>query len=198
MLTKQQFDKLIPKTVLNVLNLNVWLAGGSLELLVNKDAKIKDYDLFFRHNVNFNEALVDLLKAGCKVEYACPEGELFNLSIPNSSKVVQLINSHYFRSMTDLVDSFDFVCCMAAYNGDSFYCHNNFERCVTNRMLTINRITYPVASFNRMKRYVGKGYKVSETVALQLLESMKVAVSNNVDDNGYVSFDKELAFYPID
>jgi len=70
-----------------------------------------------------------------------------------------------------LIDSFDFTACQAAYDGVSVDIAKRMIKSVKLKRLYVNKITFPVASINRMFKYKQKGYHVSEkTIADMVME----------------------------
>jgi hypothetical protein len=89
--------------------------------------------------------------------------------------------------MEQLISTFDFTLCMAAYDGSQivldrrFLKHNKYGR------LGINTVTYPVATINRIHKYRNKGFTMYEADLVELVAQ----ISNQ-------SFDSERLMLYID
>lgn len=145
-------------------NPGVWLAGGAARSLITNE-RVSDYDLFF-HDHTDRDATIDRLRAiGYSKVFECPKGELQTWKGKNTPKV-QLITKRYYADMHDLINSFDFTVCKFATEarGTSggarvVIRHAEDEFDAVNRYLRIWKIEYPIATLNRIQKYLAKGYK---------------------------------------
>lgn len=147
----------------------VWLAGGALRTLIHHTEKISDFDLFFNTKEKLWQVNEKLKEDGFRCVFECPKGELFTYK--KRDLKIQCIAKKYYKDSIELVDSFDFTVCQAAYDGVSVDIAKRMIKSVKLKRLYVNKITFPVASINRMFKYKQKGYHVSEkTIADMVME----------------------------
>lgn len=145
----------------------VWVAGGALRTMFCPTEAVSDYDLFFRSKAHMNVVRNRLEDDGFRCVFACPKGELFTYKW--RSVKVQLIAKRFYSSARDLIESFDFTVCQAAFDGRSVTLTKEMIKSVKTKKLYVNTITYPVASLNRMMKYKEKGYFVGEDVLREIV-----------------------------
>jgi hypothetical protein len=146
----------------------VWLAGGSLRTVIDPTHDVADYDLFFA-NARLAEGVVKQLEImGWTVVWQCPKGELTTLKDEDDTKI-QCITKRYYRTMSELIHSFDFTVCMAAYDGEVFEFDPRFIRHVKRKRLSINAVTFPVATINRIYKYRARDFVMYEQDVVDLV-----------------------------
>ena len=159
----------------------IFLAGASLQALVCPEDDIVDYDIFFtdKNMVIYAEAM--LKQRGFKIDgfvFADP----FMHTYRKGSVVVQLIFKEIYRSVEHCLNTFDFNCTLFAYSKGEL---TTTMRAVTNvkdKVLTINELLYPVSTWERIGKYMGrKGYSLSLEVEEQIKEAVR-------DDEGHSYF----------
>lgn len=183
---KSRFSKIAPIWALGIIGKGCFLAGGSIRtLLVDEEAS--DFDLFFETktfeekqkefsvDVNFestsaevkNECIYServlevrsiLEREKFKLIFSCSEGKLFTYAKDNLK--IQLILEKY-GIPENLIGDFDFNACKAAFDGEFLYIPKEFVRDVKTKKLSINVVTYPVATIKRLIKYSNKGYNVN-------------------------------------
>ena len=96
-----------------------------------------------------------------KTTFECPEGKLTTFQ-HNSLGKIQLINARTYESIEELFRVFDFhVCQFALYreNFETKLATNRLAiRSVKKKVLTLNNVTYPVATMNRLYKYQQYGF----------------------------------------
>lgn len=164
---------------------DVVLAGGSLRKLFDLREKIEDYDLFFICNAANFKTLVSITKrklidAGYVLIFECENQELFTYISGNNK--IQLIAKQPYSSVGELLESFDFTCCCMAYDGKTFYIHVDAIRSIKNKVIYVNKITYPLSSIKRLLRFSGKGYKINDALeeTVRQINQMRLNENNMV------------------
>lgn len=167
-------DKLDKNVVQMIMNIDsLVLAGGAMRSLISND-EISDYDLFLIDSHHKESIKSNIVKAWensseGKIIFKCPQGKLYTFMTKDRVKI-QLIDKRPYKDCDDLVNSFDFTACSAAWDGQRFYKHRRFAFDVINKRLNINSIQYPVATLKRMGKYQLKGYSLTSQAALDLVE----------------------------
>lgn len=142
----------------------VFLAGGALRTIIDKNDEVCDYDIFFYDLADVDAIKKMLLNAEFNLYYACPEDKLFSYiySVDESFCIkVQLICEQAYDDPIDCISQFDFGACAAALTSDKFYCYDVFINNVRNKTITLLSLPFPLASFKRAAKYAAKGYNIS-------------------------------------
>ncbi len=159
---------------LELLNKDVFLAGGSIRsfLMKNTETKINDYDIFFLNLSLVNSVREKLVVAGAKLIFQCPEGKLFTYKFPDEGYVdiddyragmkIQLICERAYIDPVQCIMSFDMGACMGAFDDEYLYIASQMVKDVVSKNLTLNILTYPIATLKRIIKYNRKGYKTSD------------------------------------
>lgn len=156
---------------------NAILAGGSIADMFC-DRKVNDYDLYFRtpedaydvykflHNQTDN--IVNISKRA--------------LTFGNCGSVVQLVFMDYYNTPEELFDNFDFTVCMGAYDfaNDKWCFSDRFVVDNCNKRIVVNKNTpWILNSFDRVDKYIEKGYKIEKRELLKMgLLASKIESSN--------------------
>lgn len=138
-----------------------WLAGGALRAHFSRD-EVKDFDLFFSDESYALMAELLLAQLGGECTFRCPAGELSTWRLYGMQ--IQCVKVRYYHTMEQLVDSFDFTMTMFATDGVTLVTSRRAIRDARDKALNINRVTYPVATLNRMCKFVKRGYRRSPTM----------------------------------
>lgn len=183
-LRRMRFSKIACFWSLGLFDHGAFLAGGSLRTLIS-DEEVSDFDVFFswlspiitpenqnpcleiplgtatpeipRYS-NVEAIKRKLEKEKFKLIFSCPEGKMF--SYKKGDMKIQLILEITDRPQ-QIIEQFDFNACCAAFDGEFFYYSKEFIRDVKTKKLSINQITYPVATIKRMVKYAAKGYNIN-------------------------------------
>jgi len=140
----------------------VVLAGGALRKIIDHKDVTCDYDIFFLDQSRVDTTLTALNDHGYTKVFECPRGKLHTY-IQGSNKI-QICSEFFYQDYETLLKSFDFYACMFLYDGDKMYFYPQSVRDVTRKIVTINRVTYPVATMNRLMKYNKKGYYVGDAI----------------------------------
>jgi len=132
------------------------LAGGSLRSVIDKST-VQDYDLFTTKDVGEFKSILRF--DGAKIVFECPNGELVTARWgPFKIQVVKIPTA---ISPLSLLESFDIIPSMLALDSrDNLWAHSKTIMCATRRIVLLNRITYPIATVGRIRKFESKGYQV--------------------------------------
>lgn len=154
---------LMPFLQCNLLNNDVWLAGGALRAIIAGEA-ISDYDLFFRNGLVAAKTRVEIESLGAETIFKCPEGKLTTYMLHGMK--IQCITENFYPSMEELIDTFDITACRYATDGTRFISTYSAVRDTLKRKINLHRVDFPVASMKRIAKYANKGYVMTSKAAL--------------------------------
>jgi hypothetical protein len=189
---RSRFSKVAAFLNLGILGEGVFLAGGALRTLIDKKEDVSDFDVFFEPNkgvmldgqgnifigharVIQTRYLLEKEKFVCIFE--CPAGELYTY-VKDGMKI-QLITVS-FRPPKETILSFDFGACQAAYDGGTFICTPQFIRNIITKKLSVELVTFPVATIKRMLKYAKKGYNINDA-AVEFMQKVSGITFNEAD-----------------
>ena len=163
---ERRFKMLRDFLSLRLVSESVFIAGGSLQTLVNKDIAINDYDLFFTDKTVAAMVKKRLDFMGADLIFECPAGDLSTYKLDDMK--IQLITKFYYKNMEQLISTFDFRASMWAYDGKQLCVTRGAVKDTLKKQVNLNAVTFPVATLNRMIKYAArKGFYVTpQTVDL--------------------------------
>ena len=149
------------------------IAGGAVRTFLLQDENPNDFDVFIIGDDAELKAklLLFLTNLGQNI-FTCPEGHLY--SYQTEIVKIQLITPTIYLSISDLLDTFDLTPCRAAFDGGFAYLDKQFIRDVKKKVLNIHRVSYPVATMNRIFKYKTYGYNT-----IQAVEDFVLSVHEN-------------------
>ena len=168
---------------------NVCLAGGAGRRFFGEQ-ETADWDLFFI--IGEEDKLLEkdkvsdyLISIGFKVIFLCPEDQL--RSFARDGEKVQLIDIQEYISPEELLNSFDINAGRFGYFKGSLYFDRAALRDFRRKHISLNKLTFPVASINRVGKYRQKGYKTTFAAQdfVRLLKEM-VDAGIEIDDTVYI------------
>lgn len=159
-LLKQSKFKKLNQDVLNLIfkNNELILAGGALRNIIDPNETIVDYDIFFQKEIDIKKIIKKFNEINFFVEWECPKGELYNLS--NGKEKVQLILPNNPKPPNEWLDEFDINAGRIALTKDLFYIDKNAISDIKKKLITLNKVSFPVATFFRIYKYKNKGYRI--------------------------------------
>lgn len=135
---------------------NIVLAGGSLRTFVDPKDQVQDFDLFFlgEEIKEAKDKLEEKIKAkGGKKSFQCKEDELRSFELHGMKIQLISIKNKKYSSVEHILDSFDINASRFALTteGSYFYLHFTEQsvRDVKRKHITINAVTYPVATIKK-------------------------------------------------
>jgi hypothetical protein len=172
----------------------VIIAGGAItSLFTNSD--VNDLDVYFRSE----EQLVRVIAAIYQDDNF--SGELFDIAdqysmvyngnsqrtlmFKNAEQHVQFMTFRYFDKVEEIFDTFDFTCCMGAYDfkHKRFALHKDFLKHNAQKYLKFHKGTaYPIMSLMRVDKYRKKGYDISKAELLRICATCMNLSINSWED----------------
>jgi len=162
-----------------------FIAGGCFKNIF-KNERIKDLDIFFHNDSDFNKAN-EFFKSN--------EEYIFNYENPNTVSYknkktnirVELIR-HTYGTPIEIISMFDFSITRYAYskkeeNNEIVY-YNVFvdvffADLINNKLVIDGELKFPISSFERSYRYRSYGYGLCKESKSKLIEALQTA---NIDD----------------
>lgn len=173
-INENKLEKL--KFIQPFLSLHINLAGGALTTLIDPTLEIADLDLFFvnlfgadKKNVKDNLETKIIREFKYEKSFQCKEDELRTFLNPdpeNFPKIqfIDLKKKVYF-SAEDIINEFDINAGRIAYDGEFIHLKFAALRDIMHKHISLNKVTYPISTINRIAKYSRKGYKT--TIAAQ-------------------------------
>lgn len=169
---RKRMQRLVASGVFSVLDSDTQavlapiLAGGAVRSVIN-DEEIKDFDLFIWAGspVEFDARKIQLVEWADKQEhwrniFRCPEGLMFTYIARGIGKV-QIITPRWYNSVADILDSFDFDICKGYYTpATGITVMPEILTAIKNRVVSLNKVSYPLATMRRMYKYKTHGYDI--------------------------------------
>jgi hypothetical protein len=155
-------SELSPFLKLDIINDNVWLAGGAIRSVINKEP-IFDYDLFFKTTIDAANTRVKLEGMGADIKFKCPLGLLTTYMLDDMK--MQCITENFYPSLESLIDTFDITACRYATDGKKIYTRYSSVRDTISKKINFHRVDFPVATMKRVAKYAAKGYTFTSNAA---------------------------------
>lgn len=149
---------------------NAMIAGGAIRS-VFCNTEINDVDVYFRNSNDAAQALAHLKDFSTLVSFTEKSATLYKSQGGKSGNLIQLIFFKYFDGPEDIFKTFDFDCCMGAYDFQKkdFILHDNFLLSNLERTIKINVNTaFPIISLLRVEKYKQYGYKIPQREIVKL------------------------------
>lgn len=137
-----------------------WIGGGAIRRTLIGQPLDSDFDFFFRSKDRFDKWLAEKPKTMNVTRetkhHVQLEGTIGDSQLPI---VVQGINFQYYPDGAPTIpDSFDYTITQFVLSGKSLYTTDIALWDLGRKKLSINKITYPVASMRRMLKYTKQGF----------------------------------------
>lgn len=145
---------------------NCFIAGGFIRNLFT-NSEINDVDIYFRsqkdlEGILFNEFENNYIVSATKKA----------LTFQKDDKLLQFIHIDFYDDVMKIFDSFDFTCCMGAFDfkTEEFILHKDFLKHNSQRILKFNTKTlFPIISALRINKYLDRGYKISRKEFIKIM-----------------------------
>lgn len=175
-----------------MIGINGIISGGCFKNIFKKE-KVKDIDIFFRNENDFNEAVE---KYEEKFIERYRNKNVIAFYDENKDITIELIKKKFYKKPEQLLNEFDFTITKFAYyfksyddlDGNWYYdyyviYHNKFFEHLLNNKLVIEEpnLLYPFSTFERSLRYTQYGYNLCRQSKINLL--MCIRNTENFDEN---------------
>lgn len=145
-----------------------WIAWWALRDIVDIGYVWADLDIYSTNLVvlsNLNEYFVKKTNNW----YLLENDKTFKL-VNFNGMIIDLVKLHY-KSPTETIANFDMTVCTIACDWVDVYYHPDFFNDLSVRKICFHKILYPEYSLNRVERYIGKWFSISDN-EMTILKSM--------------------------
>ena len=187
-----------------------WIAGGSLlrtytERPITEDS---DFDVFFQNEAQANAYINTIKNASYEGSnedrktnhYVVTKTEktqwhtTITLNYLNRLWKIQCVSFVFFKSISDLFDSFDFDLCMLAYDGNEITASKSTFDSIQSKKGKLLKINFPSVTLKRLVKYMRQGYDFDDADVAMLSKSfstekafVNVFGNDTADDDKFVS-----------
>lgn len=173
-----------------------FIAGGCFKNIFNSE-KVKDIDIFFESELEFNNA---------DNHFQNNEDYVFSYENKNTKAYknkktnirIELVRNTY-GTPNEILCKFDFSITKFAYckrssvdDGIEYYCYfhtDYFEHLQLKKLVLESDILFPVSTFERSYRYTRYGYGLCKESKINLINSLQGANPNTVSNELYFGLD---------
>jgi hypothetical protein len=164
-----------------------WLGGGAIRRTLIGQSLDSDFDFFFRDEDSFENwfsskpaTVKEVRRTQHHVQL---EGTIGDSKLP---VVIQGINFQYYPDgAPTVIQSFDYTITQFVLSGKSLYTTDIALWDLGRRRLSINNVTYPVATMRRMLKYTNQGFTACsgcmQTLLLETAKSPEALASMDVE-----------------
>ena len=172
-----------------------FIAGGCFKNIF-KGTKIKDLDMFFENEADFNEA-VNLFEKDNRYVFSYENPKVKAYKNKETEIRVELIRSVY-GTPAEVLGKFDFTITKYAYakkQTDEGYVYYNlfvntyFEELTNGKLVIDDQMLFPVSSWERSYRYRSYGFGLCRESKEKLLEALKDAETDDLSNELYFGID---------
>lgn len=150
---------------------HLWIAGGFVRKCLFGEQRWCDVDIF---GPRFSTLRSLLSNQGYALEY-----KKYNVTYTKGNDVIQGINL-YYPTIQACLESFDFTICQFGFDGTNIYTGPTTIRDYADRLLVINKITKPLSTLRRLKKYRQQGFQMDLRSILKINKSVMSMHSNEV------------------
>lgn len=175
---------------------NAIIAGGCFKNIF-KNEKIKDVDLYFRDESDYNRAIerAEKLKSEKIYRFVFKNKKVVSYYDKENKVRLEFIKT-LFGDPIDIISKFDFTITKFAFYLDRDFIEEEsflsqfrvafhedfFEHLHTSRLVIDEELLFPFSSFERSYRYRDKGYKLCRESKIKLLQAIREADNLNESD----------------
>ena len=172
-----------------------FIAGGCFKNIF-KGTKIKDLDMFFENETDFNEA-VNLFEKDNRYVFSYENPKVKAYKNKETEIRVELIGSVY-GTPSEVLGKFDFTITKYAYakriteDGIVYYnlfVNTYFEDLTNGKLVIDDQMLFPVSSWERSYRYRSYGFGLCRESKEKLLEALKDAETDDLSNELYFGID---------
>lgn len=163
---------------------HVVIAGGAINAVFS-NRPINDIDIYFQTIEDFHNFMNDIIDDELvKFSYISKKSiTMVQTKECVSQYKLQAVICDWYGEIEDIFNSFDFTCCMGAYDIHSgcIIAHEDFLTDIASRTLRVNTGTkFPFQSVNRILKYKEYGYTINRLDLFKLLFAISF---NNKTEN---------------
>lgn len=146
-------------SVIGVSTTGPFLVGGSVRRFIIGQQQDSDFDVGFTSADQLETSTEHLIGKGAKRTTDTNFYRGFAVEIEGKSRVVQFLKVAY-GTAAEVIDSFDFTICQAAYDSESLTLGDYTLFDLGRKRLAIHKVTYAKSTIRRMLKYGKQGFSV--------------------------------------
>lgn len=172
-----------------------FIAGGCFKNIF-KSEKIKDLDIFFQSENEFNKAN-DFFKSNEEYIFSYENPNTVSYKNKKTNIRVELIR-HTYGTPIEIISMFDFSITRYAYakkeeNNEIIYYNvfvdTFFGDLMNNKLVIDGNLKFPISSFERSYRYRSYGYGLCKESKAKLIEALQTASIDDLSNDLYFGLD---------
>ncbi len=172
-----------------------FIAGGCFKNIF-KGQKIKDLDIFFTSDAEFNKAN-DFFKSNQDYVFSYENPNTVSYKNTKTNIRVELIR-HTYGTPIEIISMFDFSITRYAYakkeeNNEivyyNVYVDTFFQDLVCNKLVIDGDLKFPISSFERSYRYRTYGFGLCKESKAKLIDALKNANTDDLSNDLYFGLD---------
>lgn len=148
-----------------------FLAGGAVASVFSSKP-INDYDLYFKNEESFKEAVESAYEDG----FWCVSVSSRAITFSDHGTIYQFMHFNWFENVQQIFDSFDFTCCMGAVDNDlkELVLHERFLPDLASSKLIFNEGTaFPAASALRLLKFMSREFAISRRELAKIIVAIQ-------------------------
>lgn len=165
-------------------DVNVWIAGGALrDWFATGKLTESDVDFFSNNRTDLCKALLVLRRKFAFRPYAINKRVIKGRCMIGGKRVKVDLIKMLFNSPEDTIDQFDFTVCCWAVDRNKVYYHPSAPLDLLHKRLVINNLPYPLSTFQRLQKYLKRGFWICNGGMLEIAQAMSQIDFNDPQQN---------------
>jgi hypothetical protein len=147
-----------------------WIAGGAIRRTLQQQPLESDVDYFFRdadQRKAFGEGMLE--RRGWIISEK-EHATTYGINHEHGTVIVQAVSMGYYRTLEDVLDSFDFTITQFGFDGNDLVCGPCSLWDLARKRLALHRLTFGVSTVRRLIKYTRQGFTACGGVLASILE----------------------------
>lgn len=172
-----------------------FIAGGCFKNIFKKE-KVKDLDIFFTSDIEFNKAN-DFFKSNEDYIFSYENNNTISYKNKKTNIRIELIR-HTYGTPIEIISMFDFSITRYAYakkqdkDGVTYYnvfVDTFFEDLTNSKLVIDGNLLFPISTFERSYRYRTYGFGLCKESKAKLIDALKNSNTNDLSNDLYFGLD---------
>lgn len=166
-----------------------WIAGGALRDYWTIGYCSSDVDFFFNDRKDIVQTLLILRRDFKFKHYLITANAIKGTAVMNGKTVQIDLVKRLFPTPQHTIEEFDFTVVCCAIDREKMYYNPSFPFDLLKKKLVINALPFPLSTFQRVQKYVNKGYSICNGGILTISKALAKVDYEKPEENS-------LEFYP--
>ncbi len=152
-----------------------WIGGGAIRDFFLYGRVLEEYsdvDIFFADQSNYNIARRHFESNGFEMIYENENASRWS-KLDGKSCIFELIK-RFYPDPKITINNFDFTVCCCAIDRAGIYYHETYFIDLAGKNLVLNNTNNPEGTFNRVKKYIDKGFNIDRKQISILFSSISI------------------------